>query len=52
MNEFVRFLATRSRPGEHLPSLEVLSGKLGVSKGKLREQMEVARCLGDRKSVV
>ena len=46
MNQFVRFLATRTTPGEHLPSLEVLGGRLGVSKGKLREQMEVARCLG------
>src|SRR3972149_10856878 len=46
MNEFVRFLASCSTPGEHLPSLEVLSARLGLSKGKLREQMEVARCLG------
>lgn len=32
--------------GERLPTLQELSGELGVSVGKLREQLEVARGLG------
>jgi DNA-binding FadR family transcriptional regulator len=32
--------------GERLPTLQELGGELGVSVGKLREQLEVARCLG------
>ncbi len=34
------------RPGERLPSLSELSREIGVSVGKLREQLEVARALG------
>jgi DNA-binding FadR family transcriptional regulator len=33
-------------PGDRLPSLEELSGLLGISVGKLREQLHVARTLG------
>jgi len=33
-------------PGERLPTLELVSRELGVSVGKLREQLEVARQLG------
>ncbi len=32
--------------GDRLPSLEELSDELKISVGKLREQLEVARCLG------
>src|SRR5437868_10139091 len=35
-----------ARPGDRLPSLDVLSEKLKISTGKLREQLEVARALG------
>ena len=34
--------------GERLPTLQEVSGELGVSVGKLREQLEVARGLGGR----
>jgi DNA-binding FadR family transcriptional regulator len=33
-------------PGDRLPSLMELSEKIGISVGKLREQLEVARTLG------
>jgi DNA-binding FadR family transcriptional regulator len=33
-------------PGQRLPTLQELSAELGVSVGKLREQLEVARTLG------
>ena len=33
-------------PGERVPTLNELSSKLGLSVGKLREQLEVARTLG------
>jgi DNA-binding FadR family transcriptional regulator len=46
MNEFLSYLSGKGSPVDRLPSLEVLSAQLGVSKSKLREQMEVARCLG------
>lgn len=36
----------RILPGERLPTLEQISRELGVSVGKLREQLEVARHLG------
>lgn len=39
-------LARGFRPGDRLPSTEELSAELGVSVGKLREQLEVARSLG------
>jgi DNA-binding FadR family transcriptional regulator len=34
------------QPGERLPSLTELSHEIGISVGKLREQLEVARALG------
>jgi DNA-binding FadR family transcriptional regulator len=43
----LRYIVERGgQPGQQLPSIERLSGQLGVSAGKLREQLEVARCLG------
>jgi DNA-binding FadR family transcriptional regulator len=45
--EFLRYLAASDvAPGEHLPSISEISTKLGISPGKLREQLEVARQLG------
>ncbi|RIK44091.1 MAG: hypothetical protein DCC55_03495 [Chloroflexi bacterium] len=44
-SDFLRLLL-KCRPGERLPSLTELSAETGVSVGKLREQMEVARTLG------
>jgi DNA-binding FadR family transcriptional regulator len=46
MNEFLSYLSKMGAADDQLPSLEALSEELGVSKSKLREQMEVARCLG------
>lgn len=45
---FLEFLANGSTYGqdEHLPSLEALSAKHGVSISVLREQLQVARVLG------
>jgi DNA-binding FadR family transcriptional regulator len=34
------------QPGDRLPSLTELSAQIGISVGKLREQLEVARALG------
>ncbi len=46
-SEFIHHLLTRaSQPGDRLPSLNELSTELGLSVGKLREQLEVARMLG------
>lgn len=46
-SEFIHYLLTKaSQPGDRLPSLNELSIELGLSVGKLREQMEVARVLG------
>ncbi len=43
----MRYIAERGgQPGQQLPSIEKLSDELGVSAGKLREQLEVARSLG------
>ncbi len=39
-------LAQASQPGDRLPSLNEMSSELGMSVGKLREQLEVARMLG------
>lgn len=44
---FLRYLLTHGcQPGERLPSLEEISGEIGIGVGKLREQFEVARVLG------
>jgi DNA-binding FadR family transcriptional regulator len=46
-SEFLRYLLTHNcRPGTRLPSLDEISGEVGISLGKLREQFEVARMLG------
>jgi DNA-binding FadR family transcriptional regulator len=44
---FLRYLIeTEAAPGERLPALAEISREMGVSVGKLREQLEVARTLG------
>lgn len=46
-SEFLRYLLTTGcEPGARLPSLDEISGEIGISVGKLREQFEVARMLG------
>ncbi len=46
-SDFLRYLARRRfSPGERLPAIHELAGELGLSTGKLREQLEVARQLG------
>lgn len=46
-SDFLRYLfAQAGQPGDRLPSLAEISETTGVSVGKLREQMEVARTLG------
>jgi len=46
-SEFLHYLAQMGLPaGERLPPLPEMARKLGVSVGKLREQLEVARALG------
>ena len=46
-SEFLQYLfEQKCKPGDRLPSLTDLSQQIGVSVGKLREQMEVARMLG------
>lgn len=44
---FLQYLIDHQvRPGEGLPPLSDISSELGISVGKLREQLEVARSLG------
>src|SRR5512133_789462 len=46
-SDFLRYLySERVEPGGRLPSLEEISAEIGISVGKLREQLEVARVLG------
>lgn len=46
-SELHRYLIERDiKPGERLPALTQLSQELGLSVGKLREELEVARVLG------
>ena len=46
-SEFMRYLAAlRAEPGTRLPPINELADQLGISSGKLREQLEVARQLG------
>ncbi len=46
-SDLLRYLAReRFSPGERLPAIHVLAEELGLSTGKLREQLEVARQLG------
>ncbi len=44
---FLRYLVdSQAAPGERLPTLNQIGQELGVSVGKLREQLEIARGLG------
>jgi DNA-binding FadR family transcriptional regulator len=46
-SDFLSYLIERNfLPGDRLPSLIELSQEIGISVGKLREQLEVARSLG------
>ncbi|MCB9137857.1 MAG: FadR family transcriptional regulator [Caldilineaceae bacterium] len=46
-SDFLQHLLTNGyQPGDRLPPLNQLSVEIGVSVGKLREQLEVARALG------
>jgi DNA-binding FadR family transcriptional regulator len=46
-SEFLRYLVEHEfQPGDRLPSLTDLGQEIGISVGKLREQLEVARMLG------
>ena len=46
-SHFLKYLiASEAVPGERLPALSDNSDELGISVGKLREQLEVARSLG------
>lgn len=46
-SQFLRYLVEKQvRPGEKLPTLHQIGSELGISVGKLREQLEVARTLG------
>jgi DNA-binding FadR family transcriptional regulator len=46
-SDFLRYLLSNGvEPGGRLPSLEDISAEVGISVGKLREQLEVARMLG------
>lgn len=46
-SQFLNYLIeARIAPGERVPTLQEISNDLGISVGKLREQLEVARSLG------
>ncbi len=46
-SDFLRYIVGKGyKPGDRVPSLNEVSEALGISVGKLREQMEVARTLG------
>lgn len=46
-SEFMRYLASLdAEAGRRLPPINDLAGQLGISSGKLREQLEVAREMG------
>jgi DNA-binding FadR family transcriptional regulator len=46
-SDFLRYLLSHPwEPGARLPALEDISTEIGISVGKLREQLEVARLLG------
>lgn len=46
-SDLLRYIIDRQlQPGERLPTIAELSAELGVSVGKLREELEVARTLG------
>lgn len=46
-SEFLNYIVERRvLPGERLPTLAEMSDEIGISVGKLREQLEVARSMG------
>jgi DNA-binding FadR family transcriptional regulator len=46
-SDFLRYIVSHGyQPGDRIPALSELSAEMGISVGKLREQMEVARTLG------
>jgi DNA-binding FadR family transcriptional regulator len=46
-SQFLNYLIeTQIAPGERVPTLQAIGNDLGISVGKLREQLEVARNLG------
>lgn len=46
-SDLLRYIVAQNfKPGDRLPSTDEISEKLGVSVGKVREQLEVARSLG------
>ncbi len=46
-SEFLTYLANLDAPpGQRLPPIKKIAAQLGISKSKLREQLEVARTLG------
>jgi DNA-binding FadR family transcriptional regulator len=46
-SDFLKYLIdSHVEPGERVPTLNEISAELGISVGKLREQLEVARTLG------
>ncbi len=46
-SEFLTYLAElNAPPGQRLPTIKEIAAQLGISKSKLREQLEVARILG------
>lgn len=46
-SEFLQYIVQRGyQPGDRIPALGELSDDIGISIGKLREQLEVARSLG------
>jgi DNA-binding FadR family transcriptional regulator len=46
-SEFLKYLTNNGViPGDRLPTLSEIGSELGMSVGKLREQLEVARCFG------
>ena len=46
-SDFIAYIVEHQvQPGDKLPSLQDISKEIGISVGKLREQLEVARTLG------
>lgn len=46
-SDFLRYIVSQGhQPGDRVKALSELSAEMGISVGKLREQMEVARTLG------
>jgi len=45
-SRLLRYLAENYKAGDRLPAIQQLASELGISTGKLREQLEVARTMG------